>query len=759
MKKHIIYSILFLLTSNTVLAQFHRNWQEYFSFYQTKQIEQYGKIAVVLSENGLFFYNTESEKTTRLTKLQGLSSVDLTCMAYDTQGERIFVGYANGMIDVISLPSLSVTHIGDIYQKAIYNSKAINQIQIYNGIAYIAADFGLMSFDVKKMRFLHTTIFGAQGGYVAVNQTCVDEQMQQLYAATNNGIFSIALSKNLSDNTLWRLETELVYGTDTIKNIMSFADKLYYVPVIENVSDTVFVRTEQGVTDFCTMERIHNLRIADEKLCVLAYRNIEIYTKNQTLEKTITAADLNGITLGYGIFNDIQFINNKIWLADNNHGLTNLTDKKTIIPQGTFSNRVADVFFNNDKLYIACGNATLWTYGLINIIQGDYWTGHRNWNVQNSIALYAPTGSDIYYYGTWGSGLVEASNSWSYDTVYNEHNSILSPPSYGGGVNVNKVTGDRNNNIWMLNLYLKKPSMAGTADALVVKTADDKWFSYVVNGLASEDIVIDRNNNKWIAGNPKLTVFNENGTFENTADDKTVFLALEDSEGTIAGYSTCLALDVNGEMWIGTDQGIAKHDNPTQVMTGNTSLSRIKIEIDGEWGYLLSSERITCIFVDGGNRKWVGTASSGVFLISANGTEQLQHFHVDNSPLPSNTIAAITINQTTGEVFFATDNGLVSFLSDATLGATTQEELLIYPNPVRENYTGDIRIQKLTANARVHITDMDGNLVWKTVANGGTAVWNGYNFRGERAATGVYFVYVSSEDGSQKRVGKLVFIK
>jgi ligand-binding sensor domain-containing protein len=516
------------------------------------------------------------------------------------------------------------------------------------------------------------------------------------------------------------------------------------------------VYNSQETTAFCTIENINNLRISNKQLCVISQKAIDVYNKNLELEKTIVASDLTGVSMGYSNFNDIQYINNKIWLADQWHGLTNYTDKKSIVPQGLYLNQVADVFFNNNKLYVACGNSDSWERGMINIMQGDYWTGHINWEVANSKELYVPTGGNTYYYATDGWGVVQSSSLWGYDTIYNRSNSILKPPSYvdatSSSVVVNALAGDRNNNLWMLNFQTQKP--------LVVKTAAGKWFSYAINGyLLSRDIVVDRNNNKWIAGNDKLAVFNENATFENTADDKLELIVLKDSEGVIASRSLCLALDINGVMWIGTDQGIAYHANPTQVMTGNTTLTRPKIGIDGDTAYLLSSERITCIFVDGGNRKWVGTENSGVFLISDKGTEQLQHFHVENSPLPSNTISAITINQTTGEVFFASDKGLVSFLSDATLGVTEQEALLIYPNPVRENYTGDIRIQKLTANAHVHITDMDGNLVFSTVANGGTAVWNGYNLRGERAATGVYFVYVSSDDGSQKRVGKLVFIQ
>ncbi|MDR2963821.1 MAG: T9SS type A sorting domain-containing protein [Bacteroidales bacterium] len=756
MKKRLAYCLLLVCMSTILCAQqsVYKNWREYFSFYATKQIEQYENIAIVLSDNGVFFYNTESEKITRLTKLQGLSAVDLTCMTYDTPSKRLFIGYANGTIDVVSLPSLNITSIVDIYQKPIYNSKAINQIQISNNIAYIATDFGIVTFNVEKMQFLHTTIFGALGEYVAVNESCV--QAQTLYAATNTGIFSIDISKNLSDNTLWTRESTFAHGNDKTQHILTFAGNIYYVPEINNLRDTVFVYNGSSTSEFRTLSHINRLRTVGNDFAVISPQTIELYNTQLELSKTISADDFAEIPLINKNSNDLLYINNNLFITGNTPGLTNVSNKKTITPEGPYSNHVADVAFNNNKLYVAGGRYDLWNYGMINVLRENSWSGHWNWSVRNSTKLYVPNGTNIYYYATLGFGLVQSSSPYGFDTIFNRSNSILLPPLYNNieseFVSVNTLTSDRKNNIWMINYYTKEP--------LVVKTTDGRWFSYSLQiDYNSRDIVVDRNNTKWIAGNNKLVAFNENGSFENTADDRLVLLNLEDNEGIIAGWSRCLALDINGVLWIGTDQGLAYHAHPTQVLNGNTTLVRPKITIDGEIGYVLSSESINCIFVDGGNRKWVGTENSGVFLIStAEPVTQIHHFNVDNSPLPTNNVHAITINQTTGEVFFASDKGLVSFMSDATLGVAEQEEILIFPNPVREHYTGDIRIQKLTANAHVHITDMDGNMVFATIANGGTAVWNGQNTRGERVATGVYFVYASNDDGSQTRVSKLLFI-
>jgi hypothetical protein len=130
-----------------------------------------------------------------------------------------------------------------------------------------------------------------------------------------------------------------------------------------------------------------------------------------------------------------------------------------------------------------------------------------------------------------------------------------------------------------------------------------------------------------------------------------------------------------------------------------------------------------------------------------------------NYPLPSNTINSISIQHSSGEVFIATDKGLVSVMSDATQGSETMEEIKIFPNPVREDYRGNLYIQGTVANAIIKITDMSGDLVFQTIANGGTGVWNGTNLLGERVATGVYLVYISNSDGSQTKVSKLLFIQ
>jgi hypothetical protein len=210
---------------------------------------------------------------------------------------------------------------------------------------------------------------------------------------------------------------------------------------------------------------------------------------------------------------------------------------------------------------------------------------------------------------------------------------------------------------------------------------------------------------------------------------------------------------------VGTDEGVAVFYSPQDILTSERSdAERILVNVDGYVQYLLETESVKAIAVDGANRKWFGTERAGVFLLSADGTEQIHHFTEDNSPLFSNNIACIAINDETGEVFFGTAKGLISFKGTATPGTPTNTDVYAYPNPVRPGYSGPIAIKGLVQDAVVKITDVTGTLIYETRAEGGQAIWNGYNFDGRRASTGVYLVFISTDDGKEAMVTKILFV-
>ena len=180
---------------------------------------------------------------------------------------------------------------------------------------------------------------------------------------------------------------------------------------------------------------------------------------------------------------------------------------------------------------------------------------------------------------------------------------------------------------------------------------------------------------------------------------------------------------------------------------------------DGVAKELLQEQSITDIAVNGSNQKWISTADSGVFFFSANGQETIYHFTKDNSPLPSDMVTDIEINAATGEVFFATNKGLVSLQGVSTRPADSLDNVYVYPNPVRPNFEGTVKVAGLVSKANIKITDIEGNLVHETTSEGGTIEWDTTAFGKHKVASGVYMIFIAAEDATETAVKKVMIIR
>ena len=266
--------------------------------------------------------------------------------------------------------------------------------------------------------------------------------------------------------------------------------------------------------------------------------------------------------------------------------------------------------------------------------------------------------------------------------------------------------------------------------------------------------MVDRNNYKWLISpkSKKVAVFDDNGTLSNTADDR-----IQINSNMPGSKLYAIAEDKDGEVWVGTDEGVAVFYNSSSIFDENIEAEQILIQQDGITQILLESEGIYAIAIDGANRKWLGTQNSGVYLMSEDGTEEIEHFTTDNSPLFSNTVYDIVINDETGEVYFGTEKGLISYKGTAT-EPVSDFNIFVYPNPVKPDYEGVIAIRGLVEDTDVRITDISGNIVYETTSLGGQAIWNGKDYYGNRVKSGVYMVFNGSQDGSKKAAAKILFI-
>jgi hypothetical protein len=364
------------------------------------------------------------------------------------------------------------------------------------------------------------------------------------------------------------------------------------------------------------------------------------------------------------------------------------------------------------------------------------------------------------YYASWRDGLSEMNNGelvvkYNYE---NTNGALETTGSSNNRIKISDLKFDNDGNLWGLSSEVNHP--------LFVKTRNDEWFSFSMNqnisALFFDDLLIDQYNQKWgVLGREQgLIVYNDNNTISDASDDQYITLKNVVGQGSLPSMGVySIAEDLDGEIWVGTDKGIGIFYNPSAIFSGSNFDAQQVLIQEGDYGqYLLSEEIIKCITIDGSNRKWIGTKKSGVFLISADGMEEIQHFTTNNSPLFSDNIYDITINPANGEVFIGTGKGLISYRSDATTGMITQNETHVYPNPVRESYNGPIAINGLVTDAHIKITDIDGNLVFEDFAKGGQAIWNGKNKNGDRASTGVYLVFSTDINGLEKMVSKILFI-
>ena len=367
------------------------------------------------------------------------------------------------------------------------------------------------------------------------------------------------------------------------------------------------------------------------------------------------------------------------------------------------------------------------------------------------------------YLGSFGWGLVEYNKDDGAITVYKKNNSTLSNADGDPlSVRVSDIQFDSENNLWINNY--------GATNGISVKKQNGEWKSFRIQASTSNfgKLLVDKNNQLWMTthevggttGGGGIVVFNRGSDIDNTTDDKSRSLVKGGGYGNLPSNNVyTLAEDKDGQIWVGTDAGVAVFSNPSDIIRGGDADQIIVSNPnDSIAAYLFASEVISDIKVDGANRKWVAS-THGVWLMSADGTKEIYHFNEENSPLLSDRVNSIGINNTTGEVFFSTENGVCSFKSTATGGGEKNENVLVFPNPVPHNFAGNIAIRGLVDNAYVKITDINGQLIYSTKALGGQAIWNGNNLSGEKTATGVYLVFCTNADGSETTVAKILYEK
>jgi len=737
-------------------------WKSHLSFTGAVEIADAGDRIYCATGSGLFYYHKTDHTIRILTKVEGLSDQEISGIAYDSMRGLLVVAYQNTNVDLVG--KNEIHNIPDILRKQLTGNKTIHGVKIIGDDAYLSCGFGIVVLNLEKKEIRDTYYIGENGRQGNVYDTESDGNW--LYAATDGGVYRADInSPNLIDFNNWTRMLDLPYPTRTYNALAWFGGRLYAgMRNITGAADSLYYQDAGVWKTFTTMEasRIYHLGVSNGRLLVITRHRVALYNTDNSEVQNQYMGDPNHA------YQDQDGI---LWIADRRAGMIKSPNPwvpaDTLCPNGPLSNDIVSIAISGEKIYTVAGSVTSgfsnqFNQAELNILDAGIWEGTVTVAYRDPIHVSVDPGNDEHVFAaTWGYGLMEYINGQLVQ-VYDEENSTLQ--SIIPGDELHRLGGsvfDNNRNLWVTN--------SAVAEPISVLKADGQWRSYELEGKLNVNalgrIIFTRDQHLWVQCHQGHGLFalDVNGTPDDLSDDSYEKFDVKDVNGkTISNYVHSLVEDKNGNIWVGTDKGIVVYYSPSRVFSGDNFYGQQVIvprnDGTGLADVLLQNETVTTIAVDGANRKWIGTSKGGVFLLSDDGLEQIHHFTVDNSPLLSNNILDIAVDGKTGTVYLGTDKGLVSYKGTAIEGKEFFSDVYVYPNPVREDFTGEIVITGLVADVNVKITDISGNIVFETTSLGGQAIWDGKSFSGNRVSTGVYLVFCTSEDGSMTHTTKLLVI-
>ncbi len=697
---------------------------------------------------GSFFaYETDSRQATPLSKLDGFSGTAVSRVAYEPQTQTLVVAYNNGTIDFLQNNNLFT--ISDVAnQNSIATGKQTSHILLQGRMAYLAYDFGVVVLDLDKRQIRETyRNLGGGGSAIRVSGTAISGN--RIFLATEQGVLVGSLSVNLQDFNNWRIVpvTEGVPG-GAARHVASHAGQVYAAFASQGVFRLEGNRWQQ-VADLPT-EPVLFFKESRQKL-LIGYRNKIVCFENAKPATTITHPL---IALPQEAEYDAA---GKLWIADAANGLVSDTEGgfRAYAPNGTATNTFQRLArWQNNVVALpggytgnfaprrdSAGFSVFTANGWQNSMFGN---GQTPLQIPKTTDLLSATYNQVtqeFYIGSFGGGLLVRRPDGTWQPVREPN----APPASS---QIAGLAAGADGTLWAA-IYGAAPGQA----SLYVRTPEGAWRGFTFGNFTARQpvsLLLDDNGYGWMplaAGG--IWVFD-------AANNRGKLLTTASGQGGLPDSRVyALAKDAQGQIWGGTGRGAAYFFNASEVF-GNQPIDAITPVFEGR--QLLRDEAVTALRVDGGNRKWFGTRN-GAWLFDADVVRQLAHFTIRNTPLLSDNIIDLEIQPVTGEVFFATDAGLVSYRGAATEATPEHGNVQVFPNPVRPGFEGIVGISGLAANCTVKITDAAGRLVFQTRANGGTATWNVRDYRNRRAASGVYLIFSSSDDGTEKFVAKMAVIK
>ena len=733
-------------------------WSDHLSYSSVRAVEIGSENIYASTGSSILIYNKIYSEAKKLSRVNGLSSTGISCIEWSVENNTLLVAYNSTGIDLIS--GNSIVYIPDIQKKYIPGKKKIYNVRSEGRYAFLACSFGIVVVDLIKKEIADTWRPVSEDGITDIYDVATGNG--NIYASTGQGIYSASLSgQGLSYSGNWRLlpglpdpsgrYSCLLYtpgGLITLlSNVISGGDAVYS---LKN-STSHLITYEQGVS-------YSSIDPYSDGFILSGNHKLEFYNSEGSLEKVISS-----YPFGAPSFSQAVTDGRDTWIADLNYGLIYCRNMSTFSPvsvPGPLSNLAYNITSLNGKTVITAGGITSSGNSsgnpfMTSVNEIGNWSSLQAGGIKDPVrSIIDPEDNGHVFISAWGKGLLE----FDKNNLLREYVSPLQAGNPGSAIFVYGLAFDQDRNLWI--------TQSNSSSSIKVLKPDGSWLTGFarINANLIGDIIIDHNGYKWVTlpGGNGLYVLDDNRTISNTTDDRQLQFQVKDNENRIISNVYSIVCDLEGTIWIGTDQGPVLY-YPDQIFNdANVTGFRVKIarnDGSGQADFLLNSESVTAIAVDGGNRKWIGTSRSGIYHLSSDGTKELAHFTTSNSPLFSDSISSLSVDNKTGELWIGTSEGVLSYTGNAIEGNEKFAKVYAFPNPVREDYTGSVTITGLMRDTEVKITDLSGDLVYETRSEGGMATWNLNNYRGRRVATGVYFAFCSGPEGKHATVTKILVIR
>ena len=720
-----------------------------------------------LSGGNLFRLDKSTEENEAMSISGDLSDMGISNIYYNCDKDYLVVVYENSNIDVICSDG-SVVNMPEIKNALMTSSKAVNDVTFASGLMYLATDFGYVVIDDIKMVVKESHLYGEKLSSVAQvgNVLLLSSETACYYGEADK--FHEQLS---SFNVANLNHTGCKYRPINDKAFFCITGWTFWCKVTPMAN---------GDADFYS-ELMYDKKATVVQKTADGYL-LSIPSMNQTVKTDESGTELRI----YNTFDEVCSAHpdgdgNTIW-AVGASGLHQFGSESYYVPNALSFAQPFWMAFNKerDKLYVSSPTANAFFRtalpSYINTYDGVVWddvTPETAPSTGTYWIEFLPSDPDTYLIAGWTTGLHRVVN----DEIVLTYDESNSPMKSRSTVLHPITTIDRNGNLWVVQAYENPSQPVMVLPAAKLKqsnvTASD-WELPTVDGLntgkSQRCILISTKR-----GNHDIKLFTD-GDFQsgvtvwNSAGEvsgrpqQTFFNSFIDQDGQVFSwtYVMCMTEDLNGLVWLGCTEGVISF-NPVQMFSGDFRVNHIKVPRNDGTGmadYLMSGIQVNDIAIDGANRKWIATQTSGLFLVSADGTQIIKKFNTTNSPLASNTVYKVCCNPNSNSVYITTPAGVYEYFSDSTPAESSYDNIYAYPNPVRPEYGGNVTITGMMDNSLIKIADASGNVIRQLKSTGGMATWDCCDERGERAKTGVYFVICSrANGGSESVVTKIAVIR